>query len=105
MRATVCLPTYNERENLEPMLRALGEVLARGRPRARDRRQLPGRHRRARRPARRASSTSSTSSTASERKGLGRAYLAGFRRASQTAQSSILEMDCDFSHDPRTCRA
>ena len=27
MRATVCLPTYNERENLEPMLRALGEVL------------------------------------------------------------------------------
>ena len=24
MRATVCLPTYNEHENLEPMLRALG---------------------------------------------------------------------------------
>src|SRR5437764_54783 len=24
MRATVCLPTYNERENLDPMLRALG---------------------------------------------------------------------------------
>ena len=23
----VCLPTYNERENLEPMLRALGGVL------------------------------------------------------------------------------
>ncbi len=27
VRACVCLPTYNERENLEPMLRALGEVL------------------------------------------------------------------------------
>ena len=26
-RAVVCLPTYNERENLEPMLRALGEFL------------------------------------------------------------------------------
>src|SRR5919201_4517037 len=25
VRVTVCLPTYNERENLEPMLRALGE--------------------------------------------------------------------------------
>ena len=25
MRAMVCLPTYNERENLEPMVRALGE--------------------------------------------------------------------------------
>ena len=23
----VCLPTYNERENIEPMLRALGDVL------------------------------------------------------------------------------
>ena len=27
VRAIVCLPTYNERENLEPMLRALGGVL------------------------------------------------------------------------------
>ena len=26
-RAVVCLPTYNERENLEPMVRALGEAL------------------------------------------------------------------------------
>ena len=24
-KAVVCLPTYNERENLEPMLRALGD--------------------------------------------------------------------------------
>ena len=29
MRATICLPTYNERENLEPMVRALGAVLER----------------------------------------------------------------------------
>ena len=28
MRATVCLPTYNERANLEPMLRALGKSCA-----------------------------------------------------------------------------
>ena len=27
MRACVCLPTYDERENLGRMLRALGEVL------------------------------------------------------------------------------
>ena len=27
MRAVVCLPTYNERENLEPMVRALGEQI------------------------------------------------------------------------------
>ena len=30
VRATICLPTYNERENLEPMVRALGEVLRDG---------------------------------------------------------------------------
>ncbi|MGH3003376.1 MAG: glycosyltransferase, partial [Gaiellaceae bacterium] len=30
MRATVCLPTYDERDNLEPMLRALGGVLRDG---------------------------------------------------------------------------
>ena len=27
MRAMVCLPTYNERDNLEPMVRALGEQI------------------------------------------------------------------------------
>ena len=26
-RAVVCVPTYDERENLEPLVRALGEVL------------------------------------------------------------------------------
>ena len=30
MRATICLPTYDERENLEPMIRALAEVLRPG---------------------------------------------------------------------------
>src|SRR5436190_2825000 len=30
MHAVVCLPTYNERENLDPMVRRLGEVLPEG---------------------------------------------------------------------------
>src|SRR5690348_18180676 len=30
MRATVCLPTYNERENLAPMIEALAGVLREG---------------------------------------------------------------------------
>ena len=30
MNATVCLPTYNEQANLEPMLRALEQVLRPG---------------------------------------------------------------------------
>ncbi len=36
-----------------------------------------------------------------ERSGLGPAYLAGFRHALDAGAGLILEMDCDFSHDPR----
>jgi dolichol-phosphate mannosyltransferase len=95
-QAVVCLPTYNERENLEPMLRALADKDVRvlviddnspdGTGKLADR--LAGEldyvdvlHR--------------------ERKeGLGPAYLAGFRRALANGAELVLEMDCDFSHDP-----
>ena len=83
MRATVCLPTYNERENLEPMLARARRRAARRRPRARDRRQLARRHRRARRPARRRRCPSSTCCTARTKEGLGPAYLAGFRHVAR----------------------
>lgn len=33
--------------------------------------------------------------------GLGTAYVAGFKRALQSDYGYILEMDCDFSHDPK----
>ena len=100
MRATVCLPTYNERENLEPMLRALGDVLRDGRPRARDRRQLARTARASSPTGSPPSSASSTCCTARTKEGLGPAYLAGFRRALADGAELILEMDCDFSHDP-----
>lgn len=35
------------------------------------------------------------------KQGLGRAYLAGFRRALELGAPFIFEMDADFSHDPR----
>jgi dolichol-phosphate mannosyltransferase len=35
------------------------------------------------------------------KEGLGRAYVAGFRRALADGAELVLEMDCDFSHDPR----
>src|SRR5450432_2050051 len=34
------------------------------------------------------------------KEGLGRAYLAGFRWALARDYAYVLEMDCDFSHDP-----
>ena len=96
MRATVCLPTYNERENLEPMVRALGErdvsVLViddnspDGTGELADR--LAGEH-------------DYVSVLHRPRKeGLGPAYLAGFQRALADGAELILEMDCDFSHNP-----
>ena len=34
------------------------------------------------------------------KEGLGRAYLDGFRVALEAGAELVLEMDCDFSHDP-----
>ena len=99
MRATVCLPTYNERENLEPMLRALAGVLREG-----DRVLVID-----------DASPDGTGALADElaaelgfvdvlhrerKEGLGPAYLAGFWHVLATDAELVLEMDCDFSHDP-----
>ena len=98
VRACVCLPTYNERENLEPMVRALLE-----RPRPDDRvlviddNSPDGTGELADRLA--ASSTASTCCTGREggaRARLPRRLPPGARRRGRL----ILEMDCDFSHDP-----
>lgn len=36
-----------------------------------------------------------------KKEGLGRAYVAGFRRALELGAEKIVQMDCDFSHDPK----
>ena len=35
-----------------------------------------------------------------EKEGIGPAYVAGFKRALEEGAELVLEMDCDFSHDP-----
>jgi dolichol-phosphate mannosyltransferase len=95
-RATICLPTYNERENLEAMIQVLalhdvrvlivddnspdgtGE-LADGLAAKFDFVDVLHRPR---------------------KEGLGPAYIAGFQRALADGAGVVLEMDCDFSHDP-----
>lgn len=37
----------------------------------------------------------------SRKEGLGRAYIAGFQEAIQKGADCIIQMDCDFSHDPQ----
>ncbi|HVU77139.1 MAG TPA: polyprenol monophosphomannose synthase [Gaiellaceae bacterium] len=99
MRATVCLPTYNERENLERMLRALGGVLREGdRVLVIDDSSPDGTGELADRLAPELGFVDVLHRPAKE--GLGRAYVDGFRRVLGTDAELVLEMDCDFSHDP-----
>jgi dolichol-phosphate mannosyltransferase len=99
MRSVVCLPTYNERENLETMIRALGDVLRDGdRVLVIDDASPDGTGGIADRLA---AELPYVGVLHRERKeGLGPAYLAGFRRALADGAELVLEMDCDFSHDP-----
>jgi len=95
--ATVCLPTYNERENLESMLRALEPLGVR--VLVIDDNSPDGTGEIADGLA---SELGFVSVLHRERKeGLGPAYLAGFRRALADGAELVLEMDCDFSHDPK----
>jgi dolichol-phosphate mannosyltransferase len=98
-RAVVCLPTYDERDNLEPITRAIlaatpevdvlviddsspdgtGELADRL---AAAERRVQVLHR-------------------AGKEGLGKAYLAGFAWALERGYELVLEMDADFSHNPR----
>ena len=94
--ATVCLPTYNERENLEAMLRALEPLGVR--VLVIDDNSPDGTGELADRLA---AELDFVSVLHRERKqGLGPAYLAGFRRVLAGDADYVLELDCDFSHDP-----
>lgn len=96
MRATVCLPTYNESENVEPMVRALGEHGVR--VLVIDDASPDGTGEIANRLAAELDYVDVLHRARKE--GLGPAYLAGFRRALEDGAELVLEMDCDFSHDP-----
>jgi dolichol-phosphate mannosyltransferase len=99
-RAVLCLPTYNERENLEAMIEALGGVLdtATDRVLVIDDGSPDGTGEIADRLALEHSWVSVLHREAKE--GIGPAYIAGFRRALDEGAELVLEMDCDFSHDP-----
>jgi dolichol-phosphate mannosyltransferase len=102
VRLVICLPTYNERANLEPMARRLGEVLA-------------GLDAESRVLVIDDSSPDGTGELAdrlsaelpflsvlhrARKDGLGPAYVAAFRWALENGADRILQMDADFSHDP-----
>ena len=100
VRAVVCLPTYNERENVEAMVRALGGVIDVGRDLVLvvDDGSPDGTGEIADRLA---GELPWVQVLHRERKeGLGLAYLAAFEVALGLGAQLVLEIDCDFSHDP-----
>jgi dolichol-phosphate mannosyltransferase len=100
LRAVLCLPTYNERENLEAMIDALGGVLDTSSDHVLviDDGSPDGTGEIADRLAGERAWVSVLHREAKE--GIGPAYIAGFGWALAEGAELVLEMDCDFSHDP-----
>ena len=96
------LPTYNEAENIEPMVEALLPRLAEAAPEHRllvvDDGSPDGTGAIADRLAGQHEAVEVLHRAGKE--GLGRAYLAGFDRALAGGADLVMEMDADFSHDP-----
>jgi dolichol-phosphate mannosyltransferase len=101
--AWLILPTYDEAENLEAIVRAALAVLERAAPGAHrilvvDDDSPDGTGRIADRLADEIAAVEVLHRRV--REGLGPAYLAGFARALDAGAGHVLEMDADFSHDP-----
>jgi dolichol-phosphate mannosyltransferase len=102
VRLLICLPTYNERANLEPLLRRLGdevpELAEDGRVLVVDDSSPDGTGELAERLAAELPYVSVLHRARKE--GLGPAYVAGFEWALERGAARIVQMDSDFSHDP-----
>jgi len=101
--AWVCVPTYDERENVEALVTAVRQAMddagIDGHVLVIDDGSPDGTGQIADAMAARDNRVHVLHRTAKE--GIGPAYRAGFRHAMAEGADLILEMDCDFSHNPR----
>jgi dolichol-phosphate mannosyltransferase len=97
-RALVCLPTYDERENIEPITAAILAVIDDVDILVIDDNSPDGTGRIADAIAAREPRVQVLHRRGKE--GLGKAYLAGFAWALARGYPLVLEMDADFSHNP-----
>jgi dolichol-phosphate mannosyltransferase len=98
-RALVCIPTYNEADNIEPITQAVLKAEPRVDILVVDDNSPDGTGRIADSLA--AKEPRIRVLHREKKEGLGRAYLAAFRWALAEGYTYIIEMDADFSHDPR----
>ena len=98
-RTVICLPTYNEAENLPLMVAAIHEVVPAVDILVIDDNSPDGTGKLADEISAADERVHVMHRTAKE--GLGRAYIAGFKWALERDYELIFEMDCDFSHQPK----
>ena len=103
MKPIVVIPTYNEKENVAAMAAAVLENLPpEGRLLFLDDNSPDGTG--AIIDGLRAQEPRIAVMHRQKKEGLGRAYVAGFAEALAMGATHVIEMDCDFSHDPKDVR-
>ncbi|MGC8498714.1 MAG: polyprenol monophosphomannose synthase [Acidimicrobiales bacterium] len=98
MRTLVVLPTYNEVLNIEPMVRALRRIVPEATILVVDDSSPDGTAARARELGAAVGQVEVLERPA--KAGLGGAYRAGFAWGLERGYELLVEIDCDFSHDP-----
>lgn len=96
----IVVPTYNERENLPPLLDRIFEVVPHVEVLVVDDNSPDGTGALA--DARAATDGRIHVLHRAGKEGLGKAYIAGFKWALERDYTHVFEMDADFSHDPAT---
>lgn len=99
MTTLICIPTYNERDNIQPIITAIHAVVPEVHVLVIDDGSPDG-------TGQIADEISAQDERVhvlhrTEKGGLGPAYIAGFKWAMERDYDKILEMDADFSHQPK----
>lgn len=98
-RSLICMPTYNEAENIRPIVAAIHEVVPEVHVLVIDDNSPDGTGQIADQMAAEDERVHVLHRT--EKAGLGKAYVAGFEWALEHGYERIVEMDADFSHQPK----
>ena len=99
MRALVIIPTYNERDNIQKIVREVLSVSEHTEVLVVDDNSPDGTGKVADDMAKASHRVHATHRAG--KLGLGSAYIEGFRYAMSNGYDSVFEMDADFSHDPK----
>ena len=99
MKTLIVIPTYDEKDNVRPMAKAVLDVVPEANILFADDNSPDGSGKLEDEIA--AEDSRVFVMHREKKEGLGRAYIAGFKWGLERGYNLICEMDCDFSHDPK----